>query len=87
MTRYDAYDPFARIYNQHWCNERLADGGTFEFDLNMEEAYRTRWCGTFGYAEDDHACVVRGSRDDAERIGRIDLTMFVARKRTGVPNG
>ena len=54
----------------------LADGGTFEFDLNMEEAYRTRWCGTFGYTEDDHACVVRGSRDDAERTGRIDLTMF-----------
>ena len=54
----------------------LADGGTFEFDLNMEEAYRTRWCDTFGYTEDDHACVVRGSRDDAERIGRIDLTMF-----------
>ena len=44
----------------------LEDGGHFEFDLNMEEAYVSRWRGSFGIVEDDHVCVARSSRDEEE---------------------
>ena len=54
----------------------LDDGGHFEFDLNMEEGYLQRWRGSFGIVEDDHVCVARSSRDEEERIGRMDLTVF-----------
>ena len=54
----------------------LDDGGCFVFDLNMEEAYVTRWRGSFGMVEDDLVCVARSSMDEKERIGRMDLTVF-----------
>ena len=54
----------------------LEDGGYFEFDLNMEEAYLQRWRGSFGIVEDDHVCVARSSRDEKEMIGKMDLTVF-----------
>ena len=54
----------------------LAGGGYFAFDLNMAEAYETRWKGSFAYVEDDHVCVVRSSRDVAERTGTMELTIF-----------
>ena len=61
---------FRRVYSM------LEDGGYFAFDLNMEEGYLLRWRGTFALVEDDHACVVRASRDHAERTGRMDITCF-----------
>lgn len=54
----------------------LDNGGWFEFDLNMEEGYLQRWRGSFGIVEDDLVCVARSSRDEKERIGRMDLTVF-----------
>ncbi|MCY3766585.1 MAG: class I SAM-dependent methyltransferase [Gemmatimonadetes bacterium] len=54
----------------------LEAGGPFEFDLNMEEGYLQRWRGSFGIVEDDLVCVARSSRDEEERIGRMDLTVF-----------
>ena len=54
----------------------LADGGYFAFDLNMAQAYETRWTGTFAYVEDDHVCVARPSKDVLQRIGRMELTIF-----------
>ena len=54
----------------------LEDGGHFEFDLNMEAGYISRWRGSFGIVEDDHVCVARSSRVEEERIGRMDLTLF-----------
>lgn len=54
----------------------LDDGGCFEFDLNMETGYLQRWRGSFGIVEDDLVCVARSSRDEEERIGRMDLTVF-----------
>ncbi len=66
----------------------LDDGGCFEFDLNMEEAYVQRWRGSFGIVEDDLVCVARSSRDEEKTIGRMDLTVFeseeMAWKRTDV---
>jgi SAM-dependent methyltransferase len=54
----------------------LLDGGLFVFDLNMEEGYKSRWRGSFGIVEDDHACLVRSSYRPDERIGQMDLTLF-----------
>ena len=54
----------------------LEDGGQFAFDLNMEEGYRSRWRGSFGYVEEDHVCVVRSSHDADEKIGRLEVTLF-----------
>ena len=57
----------------------LEDGGYFVFDLNMEEGFRSRWRGSFGYVEDDHVCVVRSSHDANEKTGRLDVTLFELR--------
>ena len=66
----------------------LDDGGYFEFDLNMEAGYVSRWRGSFGIVQDDLVCVARSSRDEKERIGRMDLTVFESEepgwKRTDV---
>ena len=67
----------------------LEDGGYFAFDLNMEEGYRSRWRGSFGYVEEDHVCVVRSSHDADEKTGRLDVTLFELRgsawRRTDFP--
>ena len=63
----------------HNVRDVLAEGGYFAFDLNMAEAYETRWKGTFAYVEDDHVCVVRSVRDVARRIGNMELTIFELR--------
>ena len=60
----------------------LEASGCFEFDLNMEEGYLQRWRGSFGIVEDDLVCVARSSRDEEERVGRMDLTVFES-ERTG----
>ncbi len=54
----------------------LLPRGAFVFDLNLEEVYRTRWSETCTMVEDDNAFFVRGSYDEAERLGRTEITMF-----------
>jgi SAM-dependent methyltransferase len=54
----------------------LAPSGRFVFDLNTEEGYTTRWGGSFGIAEDDHAAVARGSYDAETKIARFEAAMF-----------
>ena len=54
----------------------LMGGGVFAFDLNTEEGYRTRWRGSHGYVEVDHACIARSSHLPEERIGKTEITMF-----------
>ncbi len=56
--------------------EALEGGGYFEFDLNMEDAYLARWGGSRGHVEDDHVFVVRTSRDEKQRIGKTEFTIF-----------
>ena len=70
MSLDDLEEVFQRVHSL------LEDGGYFEFDLNMEEAYLSRWGGTFAYVEDDHVCVVRTSKDEKEKTGRFDVTSF-----------
>ncbi|MDE2887207.1 MAG: class I SAM-dependent methyltransferase [Gemmatimonadota bacterium] len=67
-------DDLERVFRN--VHSVLEDGGYFEFDLNMEEGYVQRWRGSFGIVEDDLVCVARSSRDEEERIGRMDLTVF-----------
>ncbi len=54
----------------------LLDGGLFVFDLNMEEGYKSRWRGSFGIVEDDHACIIRSRYRPDERLAQMDITMF-----------
>ena len=67
-------DDLTRVFGN--VREVLAGGGYFAFDLNMAEAYEARWKRTFAYVEDDHVCLVRSSRDVAQRTGRMELTIF-----------
>lgn len=67
-------DDLERVFRN--VHSVLDEGGCFEFDLNMEEGYLQRWRGSFGIVEDDLVCVARSSRDEKERIGRMDLTVF-----------
>ena len=60
----------------HGVFTTLNSGGYFAFDLNMEEGYRSRWRGSFGYVEEDHVCVVQTSHDTNKKIGRFDVTLF-----------
>ncbi|MDE2677251.1 MAG: class I SAM-dependent methyltransferase [Gemmatimonadota bacterium] len=58
----------------------LIGGGVFAFDLNTEEGFRTRWRGSHGYVEDDHACVARSSHLPDERTGKLEITVFFRRE-------
>lgn len=60
----------------HNVHEALVDGGIFMFDMNMEQAYRSEWKGSFGIVEDDHVCVVRSSYSADERTGKVEITIF-----------
>lgn len=54
----------------------LDPGGTFLFDLNMEEGYRARWQGSFGIVGDDEVIVARSRFDAEAAIGTIDFTVM-----------
>jgi SAM-dependent methyltransferase len=56
--------------------ECLIDGGLFLFDLNMEDAYKSFWKGSFGTVEDDYAHIARSSYDTDEKIGKLIFTIF-----------
>jgi len=54
----------------------LSVGGWFLFDLNMEEGYTTRWHGESSLVEDDHVVAYRSSYSPAEKVGRMEFTIF-----------
>jgi SAM-dependent methyltransferase len=56
----------------------LLPGAPFLFDLSTEEAYASKWRGSFGLAGHDYACVVQPSYDAARRVGRNQVTLFRA---------
>ena len=65
---------FSNVHNA------LVSGGVFAFDLNTEEGFRTRWRGSHGYVEDDHAYIVRSRYLPEERLGTLEITMFFHRE-------
>jgi SAM-dependent methyltransferase len=58
----------------------LLPGAPFLFDLSTEEAYTSKWRGSFGLAAEDCAFVVQPSYDAARRVGRNQVTLFQAEK-------
>lgn len=61
---------FKRVYRA------LKPGGTFVFDLNMEEGYRARWQGSKKIIEKDCVCLVDFAYREQERIGESHLIVF-----------
>jgi SAM-dependent methyltransferase len=55
----------------------LKPGGRLLYDLNDEGAFLRHWKGdTFTAVEDDHASIMRGVYDPAERLGTVTVTLF-----------
>lgn len=54
----------------------LSPGGFFVFDLNMEEKFRTLWRGAHPVVEEKAVSITRAHYDPAEKIGRVDITVF-----------
>lgn len=54
----------------------LRTGSPFLFDLSMEEAYVSKWRGSFGTVADEHACIVRPAFDYVRRLGINQITVF-----------
>lgn len=55
----------------------LKAGGRLLFDLNDESAFLRHWRGeTFTAVEADHASIMRGVYDPAERLGTVTVTLF-----------
>jgi SAM-dependent methyltransferase len=63
----------------------LIPGASFLFDLSLEEAYASKWRGSFTLVTDEQACIVRPSYDRKRRVGRNDISLFQARQ--GSRNG
>ena len=54
----------------------LVPGGSFLFDLNMEEGLARRWKGSNAMAESDNAFIMMFFYDAEEKIARADTTTF-----------
>lgn len=54
----------------------LKPGGLFLFDLSMEQAYTTKWRGSFGDAHEDAAWIVRPFYDSQTRSAHNKVTVF-----------
>lgn len=57
-------------------HKALADNGLFIFDIITEEAYQTQWHKSSGIIGENDACILKGSYDPDNRLGRTDITMF-----------
>jgi SAM-dependent methyltransferase len=53
----------------------LLPGATFLFDLNMEEAYTSKWRGSFRFVAGDSVCVIKPSYDPGRHKGRNRVTV------------
>lgn len=87
--RFDAvistFNSFAHIHNIadlqrvfEAIRNVLQPGSPFVFDLNMEEAYVSKWRGSFGMATSEHACVIRPVYDPDSRTAINHITLFQA---------
>lgn len=61
---------FRKVY------EALTEEGIFLFDLNLEDASELVG-NTLDIIEDDHACIVRSSYNQIQKLKRYDVTMFL----------
>jgi SAM-dependent methyltransferase len=56
--------------------EVLVPGGSFLFDLNMEEAYKTQWKDSNSLVERDHVLIMRFIYNQEGKAGEANITMF-----------
>ena len=54
----------------------LLDGGSFVFDINLEQSYRTAWNSSCSIIDAERACFIRGGYDPDTRLGRTEITLF-----------
>jgi SAM-dependent methyltransferase len=54
----------------------LRNGGSFVFDLNLEETYRADWDRSGSMVDDTHAFIMRGGYDTAQRLAHTAITLF-----------
>lgn len=73
-----AHTPSPEEMPATFCNVRAAlrSGAPFLFDISSEEAYRTRWRGSYAIVGPDHACVVRPSYEASKHRARNNITVF-----------
>jgi SAM-dependent methyltransferase len=54
----------------------LKPDALFLFDISMEEAYTSKWRGSFGDVQEDVAWIVRPTYDAETKLARNDVTIF-----------
>lgn len=59
----------------------LAPGAAFVFDLTMEDAYASKWHGSFALVTEDHACIIQPAYDQHTRTGTNRITVFEVQPR------
>jgi SAM-dependent methyltransferase len=67
-------DDLGRVFRH--VGSALHAGGTFAFDMNLEERYRRKWSETCSTVDDEHACFIRGQYDRQTRLGETRITLF-----------
>ncbi len=70
MTLDELTEVFRHVYDV------LTEDGIFLFDLNIEDASELVG-NTLDIIEDDHACIVRSSYNQIQKLKRYDVTMFL----------
>lgn len=74
MAHFTTVADLARVFRN--VHEALLPGAPFVFDLSMEEAYASKWRGSFALIADDHACIVEPSYDAERQTGTNRITVF-----------
>lgn len=70
LTLHELTQVFRNVHNA------LLPAGFFLFDMNMEQAFLQHWTDYYAIVEDTNACILRGTYDRTERVGRYDITTF-----------
>lgn len=60
----------------------LAKGGLFLFDMNLEQAFLSRWRDYFTIVEQDNICALSSQYDSDKKIGRFDVATFRLKGKT-----
>jgi SAM-dependent methyltransferase len=74
LAHIDSQSDLVRVFRN--VRDALHPGSPFLFDLSMEEAYTSKWRGSFALVADDHACIVRPIYDAQSQIGTNRITLF-----------
>jgi SAM-dependent methyltransferase len=74
LAHIDAHSDLVRVFRN--VRNALRPGAPFLFDLSMEEAYTSKWRGSFTLVADKHACIVRPMYDARSRVGTNRITLF-----------